>query len=121
MGPVDPSRRHPLVPKEEQRSPVGGGAEPVLTPIPISVQDLRHVLDFVKREMGEDLSPDAAARVYTALFDKVHPLAIGALEQSWALANQVTERVLSTHMDPDADADKIKALRDRLSDQVAIQ
>jgi hypothetical protein len=114
MGPVDPSRRHPLLPKEEQRNPAGG-AEPVLTPIPISVQDLRHVLDFVKREMGEDLSADAAAHVYTALFDKVHPLAIGALEQSWALANQVTERVLSTHMNPAADADKIKDLCDRLS------
>ena len=117
MGPVDPSRRHPLLPKEEQPPQVGsGGTTPVSTPIPISVQDLRHVLDFVKREMGEDLSPDAAARVYTALFDKVHPLAIGALEQSWALANQVTERVLSTHMDPEADGEQIEALCNRLSD-----
>jgi hypothetical protein len=116
MGPVDPTRRHPLLPKEEKPVPVGSQVAPASSPIPISVQDLRHVLDFVKREMGEDLSPDAAARVYTALFDKVHPLAIGALEQSWALANQVTERVLSTHMDPKTDGDKIAELCKRLSD-----
>jgi len=109
LGPVDPSRRHPLLPKEKTRT----GAE---IPIPISVQDLRHVLEFIEREMGKDLAPDAAATVYTALFDKVHPLAIGALEQSWALARQISERVLSTHMDTDAEKEKIGAIVDRLSD-----
>jgi hypothetical protein len=111
LGPVDPSRRHPLLPKEST-----GPGGPV--PIPISVQDLRHVLQFVEREVGgkEKLTPEAAATVYTALFEKVHPLAIGALEQSWVLAQQVCERVLSTHMDPKKEADQIKEIVDRLSD-----
>ena len=55
LGPVDPSRAHPLLPKDE----LAGGDKPLF----ISVQDLRHVLDFLKREMGEDLTPDAAAMV----------------------------------------------------------
>ena len=111
LGPVDPSRRHPLLPKEGT-----GPGGPV--PIPISVQDLRHVLQFVEREVGgrEKLTPEAAATVYTALFEKVHPLAIGALEQSWGLAQQVCERVLSTHVDPEKEADQIKEIVDRLSD-----
>jgi hypothetical protein len=109
LGPVDPSRRHPLLPQEE--APNGRK-----TPIPISVQDLRHVLQFLKREMGEELPPDAAATVYTALFEKVHPLAIGALEQSWALSIQIAERVLSTHMDPEGESEQIKAIVNRLSD-----
>jgi hypothetical protein len=109
LGPVDPTRRHPLLPKED----TGPG-----NPIPISVQDLRHVLQFVEREVGgkQKLTPEAAATIYTALFEKVHPLAIGALEQSWGLAQQVCERVLSTHMDPEKDAGRIKAIVDRLSD-----
>jgi hypothetical protein len=109
LGPVDPTRRHPLLPTEDQ--PNGKKV-----PIPISVQDLRHVLKFLQRELGEDIPPEVAATIYTALFEKVHPLAIGALEQSWALAQQVCERVLSTHMDPGAQADEIKSIVDKLSD-----
>jgi hypothetical protein len=109
LGPIDPSRRHPLLPTEE-----GPGGKKI--PIPISVQDLRHLLSFLKRELGEDLSPDTSAQVYTALFDKVHPLAIGALEESWALAQQIGEQVLSTHMDPTTRSAEIKAIVDRLSD-----
>lgn len=109
LGPVDPSRRHPLLPKDE--TPEGKKA-----PLFISVQDLRHVLDFLKREMGEDLTPEAAATVYTALFGHVHPLAIGALEQSWALSIQIAERVLATHMDPQNEKEQIDKIVERLSD-----
>ena len=110
LGPVDPSRRHPLLPREEVRT---GERKP----IPISVQDLRHVLKFLEREIGKDkLTPEAAATVYTALFEKVHPLAIGALEQSWALAQQVSEGLLLTHMKGDGAAERVKAIVDRLSD-----
>src|SRR5262249_5980758 len=72
--------------------------------------------EFLKREMGEDLTPDAAAVVYTALFDKVHPLAIGAMEQSWALSIQIARQALETHMDPKQDDKKIEHIVDRLSD-----
>ncbi|MDQ6945451.1 MAG: hypothetical protein M3256_04080 [Actinomycetota bacterium] len=106
LGPVDPSRTHPLLPRD------GDSA------IAISVQDLRHLLKFLEREVGEGLTGDAAASVYTALFEKVHPLAVGALEQTWALAQQISEQVLSTHMphENEADVARIKAIVERLSD-----
>src|SRR5262249_14336448 len=66
----------------------------------------------------EGLTADASASVYTALFEKVHPLAVGALEQTWALAQQISEQVLRTHMphENDADAARIRAIVERLSD-----
>jgi hypothetical protein len=112
LGPVDPSRRHPLLPKEP------GGENGQDVPISVAVQDLRHVVQFVDREVGGagKLTPEAAATIYTSIFNKVHPLAIGALEQTWALSQQVCERVLSTHMDPATEAVAIKAIVERLSD-----
>lgn len=109
LGPIDPSRWHPLLPQAELQPGGKKGA------IPVSVQDLRHLLKFVERETQGSLTPDAAAKIYTALFENVHPLAIGALEQSWALAQQVAERVLSTHAQP-ADPEKVKQLVEKLSD-----
>jgi ATP-dependent protease ClpP protease subunit len=110
LGPVDPSRTHPLLPRVKARD----GTE---MPFAVSVQDLRHVLSFIEREIGkEEMTPDAAATIYTALFDKVHPLAIGGLEQSYELAHQVSEAVLGTHMDPKADADEIHRIATRMGD-----
>ncbi len=43
-------------------------------------------------------TPEAMAQIVTALFDKIHPLAIGAIEQSYALAKLIGTRCLSTHM-----------------------
>lgn len=106
LGPIDPSRRHPLLPTVD--NPDG-----TKTPVTVSVQDLRHVLEFLQRQIGENLPHDVAAQVYTALFNHVHPLAIGALEQSWALANQIGTRILSTHVD---DPEKIKEIVSRLAD-----
>lgn len=106
LGPVDPSRRHPLLPAVD--NPDGSKA-----PITVSVQDLRHVLEFLQRQIGNDLPPEVAAQVYTALFDHVHPLAMGALEQSWALANQIGTQVLSTRLD---DEDEISRIVERFAD-----
>jgi hypothetical protein len=100
LGPIDPSRRHPLLPTVDNR-------DGTKTPVTVSVQDLRHVLEFLQRQIGEDLPPEVAAQVYTALFEYVHPLAIGALEQSWALANQIGTRILSTHVDDPKKVEKI--------------
>src|SRR5262249_9542050 len=79
LGPTDPARRHPLLPRPE------GSTEPIT----LSVQDLRRSMEFVKREIGEDATPEIMGQVIRALFDKVHPMAIGAIEQSYELAKQV--------------------------------
>lgn len=109
LGPIDPSRTHPLLPGNH-------GAEPE----PVSVQDMRHAMQFI-REAGQvneefSYSSEAMAQIFTALFDKLHPLAIGAIEQSYALSKLVSRRCLETHMTAPGDADKITQLVDQLCD-----
>jgi hypothetical protein len=110
LGPIDPSRTHPLLPRRE------GAAEAE----PISVQDMRHAMQFIREAAGTDkempYTPDAMAQIFTALFDKVHPLAIGAVEQTYALSKLIGRQCLGTHMDPEADAAKINEIVDKLCD-----
>ena len=107
LGPIDPTRRHPLLPTSPGHQ----------QPEPISVQDLRHAMQFVQGSAPSGgYTPEAMASIFQALFDKIHPLAIGAIEQSYALSKLITTRCLETHMDPVADAEKIKKLADSLCD-----
>jgi hypothetical protein len=113
LSPVDPARQHPLLPKGIDLNDPGADEKP----FPVSVQDLKHAVAFVKREAGEaGLTGDAYARVISVLFEKVHPLAIGAIEQSYELSKLITRRMLSTHMDEKAEADEIERLTDELCD-----
>jgi len=82
LGSVDPTRTHPLLPHDPQNAP-----------IPVSVQDLKHCLEFVKRNVpeGEKVGP-----ILNQLFAQVSPLAIGALEQSYELSRLITRKVLAT-------------------------
>jgi hypothetical protein len=118
LGPIDPSRTHPLLPKRE-------GAEEAE---PVSVQDMRHAMQFIReaaepgrrgwrssREMP--YTPEALAQIFTALFDKIHPLAIGAIEQSYALSKLVGTQCLKTHMSSAGDEAKIKQIVDKLCDE----
>jgi hypothetical protein len=111
LGPIDPSRTHPLLPRRE-------GAEEAE---PISVQDMRHAMQFIREAAGSDreipYTPEALAQIFAALFDKIHPLAIGAIEQSYALSKLIGTQCLSTHMDPDTEGAKIKEIVDRLCDE----
>ena len=95
LGPIDPSRRHPLL-------PIRDGAK---QPDPISVQDMRHAMHFIREAAPNDptftYTPEAMARIFEALFNKIHPLAIGAIEQSYALAKLIGKKCLSTHMKDD--------------------
>jgi hypothetical protein len=107
LGPIDPSRSHPLLPRRE------GSPEAE----PISVQDMRHAMKFIREATeGTPPSPEALAQIVTALFDKIHPLAIGAIEQSYALAKLVGTQCLGTHMNPSTDAAAIKSIVDKLCD-----
>ncbi len=110
LGPIDPSRTHPLLPRRE------GAPEAE----PISVQDMRHAMRFIletaKPSADTPYTPEAMAQIVTALFDKIHPLAIGAIEQSYALAKLIGTRCLGTHMNPVADKDKIGEIVNRLCD-----
>jgi len=82
LGSVDPTRNHPLLPLDKQGNP-----------IPASVQDLKHCLEFVKRNVAKGgLGP-----IVGQLFSHVNPLAIGAIEQSYELSRLITRKVLGTH------------------------
>jgi len=109
LGPVDPARTHPLLPKQEDG-----------TPMLVSVQDLRQCVDFIKMELsnnGPNVSSESMAQMFIALFDKVHPLAVGGIQQSYALARLISRKALSTHMDSEKDAATIDAIVDAFSDQ----
>lgn len=82
LGSVDPTRTHPLLPRDPQNAS-----------IPVSVQDLKHCLEFVKRNVPkkEEIGP-----ILNQLFSAVSPLAIGALEQSYELSRLITRKVLAT-------------------------
>jgi hypothetical protein len=113
LSPVDPSHQHPLLPKGTNLSDPTG--DPM--PFPVSVQNLKHAVSFIKREAGKDgLSGEAYSQVMSELFNHVHPLAIGSLEQSYELSKLVTRRMLSTHMDEKADAEEIERLANTLCD-----
>ena len=110
LSPIDPSRTHPLLPRRE------GSTEAE----PISVQDMRHAMRFITDTAmpGEEASytPEAMAQIVTALFDKIHPLAIGAIEQSYALAKLIGARCLATHMDPEKESGEIESIVNTLCD-----
>lgn len=106
LGPVDPSRTHPLLPKDKDGNQ-----------IPISVQDLKHVVDLLKREGPEQsYTPEALATIFSTMFEYVHPLAMGAIEQSYALAKLISVKLLGTHMDPEKDKPQIERIANELSD-----
>ena len=106
LGPVDPSRTHPLLPKDKDGNS-----------IPISVQDLKHVVDLLKREgAGQNYTPESLAIIFSKMFEYVHPLAMGAIEQSYALAKLISKKLLETHMDPEQDKGLIDRIADELSD-----
>ena len=110
LGPIDPSRTHPLLPKRE------GAKEPE----PISVQDMRHAMQFIQEAASNNpefaYTPEAMAQIFQALFDKIHPLAIGAIEQSYALAKLIGARCLATHMKEEEDTERISTIVSKLCD-----
>jgi len=75
-------------------------------------------MKFINDAAGEDknYTPEAMAQIFSALFDKIHPLVIGAIEQSYALSKLIGTRCLETHMTGDDAEDKIKKIVDTLCD-----
>lgn len=101
LSPVDPSQAHALGPKDGEKM------------LLVSVQEVRHLFQLIKQE-GE-YSAESLGTIYSALFDKVHPLALGAIERSYELARLISRNALSTHLDPQKDAERINKLVDAFS------
>lgn len=104
LSPVDPTRMHPLLPKDPEGNP-----------IPISVQDLKHCISFLRNEAKDRYTAEAVAEIYTALFEYINPLALGAIEQSYRLARLISRKILETNLNPIKDEKKINHIINLLS------
>ncbi|HUA21538.1 MAG TPA: hypothetical protein VMB25_22490 [Bryobacteraceae bacterium] len=98
LGPVDPTRNHPLLPKDAKGEP-----------IPTSVQDLKHCIQFIREQLGDSYPQQNLAQIVSELFKYINPLALGALEQTYNLSRLITKKVLGTHVQklPDEQISKI--------------
>ena len=112
LGPVDPTTHHPLLPKDEKGKP-----------IPVSVEDLKNCIKFISQQLKdqnkdqdkeERYSSSDMTNIVGKLFEHIEPLAIGAVERSYALSRLVTRRVLETHLDPAKDKEKINRIVNRI-------
>ncbi|MEI6222123.1 MAG: hypothetical protein WCP97_05135 [bacterium] len=104
LSPVDPTRMHPLLPTTQQGDP-----------IPVSVQDLRHCLSFLRQEFKQEYSDETFATIYTKLFEFINPLALGAIEQSYRLARLISYKILTSRLDPERDKKVINRVIEYLS------
>lgn len=85
LGSVDPTRRHPLLPKDAADNP-----------IPVSVEDLKHCIEFIREQLGESYHDQDLAAIISELFKYINPLAIGAVEQSYKLSKLITRKCLKS-------------------------
>lgn len=86
---VDPKRSHPLLPKDSEGKP-----------IPVSVEDLKHCIKFIREQLGESYPNQNLALIISELFKYINPLAIGAIEQSYELSRLITSKCLKTRKEP---------------------
>ena len=108
LGPVDPTTRHALLPKDENNQP-----------IPVSVEDLKNCIKFIAQQLkdqGEDLkyTPTDMTNIVSKLFEHIEPLAIGAVERAYALSRLLTRKVLETHLNPIKDKEIIDAIVNKI-------
>ena len=85
LGSVDPTRNHPLLPKNAEGNS-----------IPTSVEDLKHCIQFIKDQLGDSYFNQNLALIISELFKYIDPLAIGALEQSYNLSKLITRKSLKS-------------------------
>jgi len=104
LGPVDPTRQHALLPQNKDGDPV-----------PTSVQDLKHCVEFIRAQLGKADDKEGLAQIISDLFKHVHPLAIGAIEQSFELSRLITRKALETRHSPSIKKKQIDIIVDQLS------
>lgn len=76
---------------------------------------MQFIREVAPRNADFAYTPEAMAGIVSALFEKIHPLAIGAIEQSYALAKLIGKQCLGTHM-TDQGSEQINAIIDKLCD-----
>lgn len=103
LSSVDPTRNHPLLPKDAENRP-----------IPTSVEHLKHCIRFISEQLGESYPKQNLALIISELFKYINPLAIGALEQSYNLSKLITCKSLKTRKES-LNKDQIEKIVDKLA------
>lgn len=91
LGPIDPSVSNDFNPKTAQGQPV-----------PISVEDVKAYVTFIKKTVGIT-HEDELIKAVEALCAQIHPLALGNVERFVSQSRMIATKVLRTHMQGDAD------------------
>jgi len=112
LGPVDPSVYNQFNPdmeadekgKEKQK-------------IPISVEDVTAFLALAEDRARLDTA-DARAQALLSITDKIHPLALGNVHRQHLLIRTMSKRLLSLHMDPEKESEKIDLIIDYLTEKL---
>jgi len=91
LGPIDPSVSNDFNPRNAQGQP-----------IPISVEDVKAFVAFIKKTVGIT-HEDELVKTIESLCSQVHPLALGNVERFVSQSRMIATKVLKTHMDGDAD------------------
>ncbi len=89
LGPIDPSVSNDFNPKNQQGQP-----------IPISVEDVKAYVAFIKKTAGIT-HEDELVKTIEALCAQVHPLALGNVERFVSQSRMIATKVLKTHMQGD--------------------
>ncbi len=91
LGPIDPSVSNEFNPRNPQGQP-----------IPISVEDVKAYVAFIKKTVGIT-HEDELVKTIESLCAQVHPLALGNVERFVSQSRMIAIKVLKTHMKEDAD------------------
>lgn len=95
LGPIDPSVSSPHNP------PAPGPPQPGrVSLLPVSVEDVVGFLHLAQGE-GGIRSEEPMAKVFAALADKVHPLALGAVHRAREQVELLARSLLKSHIDDD--------------------
>lgn len=113
LGPVDPTVTNDFNPEVEITEKDKKGKAKV----GISVEDVTAYLALAKDRAGID-TPEAMASVLKILADRVHPLALGNVHRQYLLIRSMSRRLLSLHMNPDVDKERIDQIVDMLTEKL---
>jgi hypothetical protein len=100
LSPIDPSVQHPLGPVFQ----IPG--QPSAQIVPVNVEDVNAFINLAREEVGLN-EEESMVKVFELLGEKVHPLALGAVQRSREQIAFLATNLLNCHMD---DEEKIKRI-----------
>lgn len=116
LGPVDPSVTNHFNPTIESEDAKDGKLPTPRPRIPISVEDVTSYLSLAIDRAKLDAPGMSAA--FSALAEKVSPLALGNIVRHHSLIRHLARRLLMMHMDKEADKAAIDSVVETLTEKL---